>query len=637
MKKHLLIRMLSFGMMLTLWSMANHTQAQIYQYLGGGVVIGGPGSNTPTSVATHVTGSNLTPNGSSNAIGTVCGYTTSGYNRANRFVWFSVKPDAGYQLNVTSLTARVRVLPLSPIKAKFGYSTDGGSTWTDGAEITPPNDCSQTKTLDINLTITGGKELRIRFLGYGALTATGTMDVSNITLNGTVTCDASIAASISPTSTRICDEASKDFNASVISSVAGTTLPTFSHSWTKTAGTGDGTLSSPTTNSSITLTGSTPGDLTVGYSASWDGGTCSVSATSSEVTIVPLPEIASSSNSPVCEGSTLNLSASGGNEYSWSGPSFSSTDKNPSLSSATLAMAGTYSVTVTNTGECPATVTNTIPVTVYPLPVVSVGSNSPVCERGTIQLNASGGAFYSWAKTNFSSTLSNPTLSNATTSMGGVYSVTVTATGNCPITVSNTVSVVVSARNALPTITSLRVNGQVPNAQNRVQVNAGSNINFSVTAINTVNYSWVSGTGFSSTMQNPSITLAGPANAGQYVVVARNGCTFFAARTVNVVILNPTRMAAESVDDDAEQIIVAPNPVSSFSRVKVQLTEASPLVLKILRAGDGQVLESIDSQESLTQHEFEVNMTSKTPGMYFFVAETRTKVISRKVIKAPQE
>jgi hypothetical protein len=60
------------------------------------------------------------------------------------------------------------------------------------------------------------------------------------------------------------------------------------------------------------------------------------------------------SNSPVCNGSTLNLTAStiSGATYAWTGPSFTSSNQNPSISNISLAAAGSYCVqaTVTATG-----------------------------------------------------------------------------------------------------------------------------------------------------------------------------------------------------------------------------------------------------------------------------------------------
>lgn len=67
--------------------------------------------------------------------------------------------------------------------------------------------------------------------------------------------------------------------------------------------------------------------------------------------------VTSGSNSPVCEGSTINLTESGGSavSWSWAGPnSFSSTQQNPSISNAIAANSGNYSVTITDSNGCTA-------------------------------------------------------------------------------------------------------------------------------------------------------------------------------------------------------------------------------------------------------------------------------------------
>lgn len=65
------------------------------------------------------------------------------------------------------------------------------------------------------------------------------------------------------------------------------------------------------------------------------------------------------SNSPVCQGGTINLLASTipGASYKWSGPNnFSSSQQNPSISSVTSANSGAYSVTASTEGcASPAT------------------------------------------------------------------------------------------------------------------------------------------------------------------------------------------------------------------------------------------------------------------------------------------
>ncbi|MBI4645099.1 MAG: hypothetical protein HY738_00535, partial [Bacteroidia bacterium] len=72
-------------------------------------------------------------------------------------------------------------------------------------------------------------------------------------------------------------------------------------------------------------------------------------------------------------------------------------------------------------------------ITVNPsLTTASANSNSPICENNTIELTSSGGIFYSWTGPNgFSSTLQNPSISNANIVNAGIYTVTVTDANGC--------------------------------------------------------------------------------------------------------------------------------------------------------------------------------------------------------------
>ena len=59
------------------------------------------------------------------------------------------------------------------------------------------------------------------------------------------------------------------------------------------------------------------------------------------------------SNSPICTGDSLDLKASGGTNYYWTGPNgFTSTDKNPTIPNATAINSGEYSCLITGTDSC---------------------------------------------------------------------------------------------------------------------------------------------------------------------------------------------------------------------------------------------------------------------------------------------
>ncbi len=226
-----------------------------------------------------------------------------------------------------------------------------------------------------------------------------------------------------------------------------------------------------------------------------------------------------SSNSPICSGNTLNLFASGGDSYEWSGPnSFAVTFQNPIRTNATIAMSGVYVVTVTSVAGCSSTAS--VNVLVNPRPVVTIGSNSPVCAGNSILLTSGGGTGYSWSGPNaFSNNLQNPTLPTVTVSAGGNYIVTVTGTGGCTSTSQILVTV-----NANPVAT----------AGSNSPICEGATLN--LTSAGGTSYSWNGPNSFTNLTQNPSITTVPITAVGTYTVTVTGigNCTSTAQTTVAV-------------------------------------------------------------------------------------------------------
>jgi hypothetical protein len=116
------------------------------------------------------------------------------------------------------------------------------------------------------------------------------------------------------------------------------------------------------------------------YSVTVTVNGCTSSASTVTVTVNTTPSAPTAgSNSPVYEEGTINLTASNvsGATYSWTGPnSFISSAQNPSITNATIAMGGTYSVTATTNGcTSPA---GTVTVVVNPLTFTWTGNSNSV-------------------------------------------------------------------------------------------------------------------------------------------------------------------------------------------------------------------------------------------------------------------
>lgn len=254
---------------------------------------------------------------------------------------------------------------------------------------------------------------------------------------------------------------------------------------------------------------------------------CVGTAANFSITVSQLPVAVIGSNSPICVNATLNLTASGGTVYSWQGPdSFTSSTQNPSIANASLPMAGTYTVTVGVGGTCESTATVT--VVVNPLPLVNIGSNSPVCENGTINLTSGGGVSYSWSgppPNSFSSNTQNPSLNPATLNMAVNYTVTVTDANNCVN--ANVTTVVV---NPLP-------QAPVTNPITYCENDIATNLTATNSTNSTLNWYGTNATGGVASSTGPTPATAASGTTTYYVSQTAIGCE--GPRASLNVIVNP--------------------------------------------------------------------------------------------------
>ncbi|MFC6224452.1 beta strand repeat-containing protein [Hymenobacter artigasi] len=235
-----------------------------------------------------------------------------------------------------------------------------------------------------------------------------------------------------------------------------------------------------------------------------------------DLTITNIGTVTAGSNSPLCVGGNLLLTATTvpGASYSWTGPSgFTSLLQNPTLSNVAVNRSGTYTVTASANG-CSAT--SSVSVTVNALPNASVTPQAvAICAGQSVTLNASGGASYSWSPAAglSSTTVASPT---ATPTASTIYTVTVTNAAGCASTSQTTVTV-----RATPSLT-------VSPSQT---ICAGSST--TLTASGAQNYTWSPSTG----LNNPRVAnpIASPAVTTTYTLTGDNG-TCSATATVTITV-----------------------------------------------------------------------------------------------------
>ncbi|WP_157492020.1 T9SS type A sorting domain-containing protein, partial [Mangrovimonas sp. ST2L15] len=251
------------------------------------------------------------------------------------------------------------------------------------------------------------------------------------------------------------------------------------------------------TTQSIEVSPNTTTEYTVTVSQGEQSGSASVT-----VNVNALPTADAGADVSMEVGSTVVLTATGGEGYQWSnGAVTQSIEVSPSATT-------TYEVTVT-TGECSSADSVTVTVTQPETPelVVSAGDDVTICEGSTAVLTASEGESYQW--NNGATTQSIEVSPNTTTE----YTVTVSQ-GEQSGSASVTVNV-----NALPTA----------DAGSDVSMEVGSTV--VLTATGGESYQWSNGAVTQSIEVSPSATTT------YEVTVTTGECSSLDSVIVNVVPL----------------------------------------------------------------------------------------------------
>lgn len=245
---------------------------------------------------------------------------------------------------------------------------------------------------------------------------------------------------------------------------------------------------------------------------------CSSAVVTQNVTVNPTPAApVLNSNTPVCSGGVLNLSANGptGSVYSWSGPGgFVANTQNPAIPNVTMGATGIYSATAVVAACTSAVATLPVNVTASPAPLTP-SSNSPICEGQSLNLSSTsaGMGTYFWQGPNaFTSALQDPVVNPAFSSAAGTY--TVYAVENGCQSAGTTVSVQIQPA---PFISSVGSNSPVC---------SGNNLSLTSATVGGATYEWNGPNGYTAFAQNTSIPNVTPAESGIYIVYATaSGCT----------------------------------------------------------------------------------------------------------------
>lgn len=188
-------------------------------------------------------------------------------------------------------------------------------------------------------------------------------------------------------------------------------------------------------------------------------GNCeSVMNGTATMVVNPLPVISISNDGPKCVGSDIQLSCDNNDmTYSWTGPGgFTSDLQNPLLPAVSETDAGPYILTVTDGNTCENSATTNVEV--WGLPTVTASNTGPVCNDGSVTLQAAvlGGQapyLFEWTKVPDAAVLStdqNYVIDPVSLSDAGIYEVKVVDAHACAAPAASQTTLVVNER---PTVT----------------------------------------------------------------------------------------------------------------------------------------------------------------------------------------
>jgi large repetitive protein len=480
----------------------------------------------PTAlVVTPASQANVSCNGGSNGAASV---SVSGGTTSYSYNWTPGNPPGDGTASVTGLTA---------------------GSWT--CTVTDANSCSTTQTFSItaptalvvtpvaqtNVSCFGGSNGAASVSVSGGTTAysfnwtpgnptgDGSASVTGLTA-GTWTCTVTDANACSATQTfsitsptaisvvtathvNISCNGGSNGSASINTPTGGT--PGYTYDWTPGAPTGDGTTA---------VSGLTAGSYTCTVT---DANTCTATQTFNITEPSTISSSISAQTNVTCSGGSngsATVSASGGTPgytYLWM-PGGATT------ATATGLAAGSYTCTITDANTC--TKTQTVTITQPSGISASISGTNVTCNgyaNGTASVSASGGTgtlTYTWAP-------SGGSASSASALAPGSYTCTVTDASSCSL--QKTIAL---TQPAVLTITTISSNSAVCSGDLLSLSSALSGGSATYT------YSWSGPNGFTSTLQNPSISGVSTAAGGSYTLTASdaNSCTSTGTNTISVTV-----------------------------------------------------------------------------------------------------
>lgn len=388
------------------------------------------------------------------------------------------------------------------------------------------------------------------------------------------------------------DPINEPYNASINNSITASVV---AESATEFCAGGEVTLTASSSDNNATYVwsnGEISSEITVSTAGNYSVVATSsnrCAAASNEVSVVvnelPTVSIAADGSTSFCTGGSVVLTSSESNGNVWSNDATSA--------SITVTASGDFSLEYTDENGCSAT-SNVISVSVSdsPIPTVSAGSDTEICEGDAVVLTASSSDSYAWY-------LNGETLNLSTQSIDaseeGNYTVVVTNADQCNgVGTSNPVLVSVN-----PT----------PIADATANQEQGDlNVQFLNNSINATSYEWNFGDGATSTQANPSHTYA---TGGDYTVTL----TAFNGDCSDVITINLMNVSVSELEGSA--FSVYPNPTEGVLNVSLSKEMLNTSLQVVVYDITGKMIENQLVKAAAANQSVQFDFTSLNNGIYF--------------------
>ena len=363
---------------------------------------------------------------------------------------------------------------------------------------------------------------------------------------------------------------------------------TITYSWKPSKTLSDSTVANPFANPSVTTT----------YTVTGTNSNGCQNKDSVTITTLAAPAVNAGTDTAICQLTSIQLNGSNSNTYVWHpGKSLSdSTSFNPK---ATPSSTTTYTLVGTAVNGCSNT--DSVTISIKNLPTIQAGNDSSVCKMKSIQLNAIGGATYSWHP---GTSLSDSTISNpvATPSVTTTYTVTGTSEAGCSN--NDTVTLTVLPLPSVPLITQ------------DLDTLICDKVFFS--------YQWFFNNKMIVEATEPKYTCT--SNGDYYLSVTNmDGCSVNSAvKVVTSVGINESTAAVF--------VNVFPNPTTDEVTIEFNLSTMQNIKMNLLNAS-GQTIQAFELRQQRGENKKSISLGAYANGMYYLQIITNEGMINKKIFK----